>query len=43
MAAPHVSGAIALLVATAVDLGAEGPDDRYGAGLVAVPAALDAG
>jgi subtilisin family serine protease len=55
MAAPHVSGAIALLVATglspreaverlvatATDLGAEGPDDRYGAGLIDIPAALE--
>jgi subtilisin family serine protease len=55
MAAPHVSGAIALLVATglspreaverlvatASDLGATGPDDRYGAGLVDIAAALD--
>ncbi|HMJ78013.1 MAG TPA: S8 family serine peptidase [Iamia sp.] len=55
MAAPHVSGAIALLVAsglspreaierlvaTATDLGARGPDDRYGAGLIDIPAALD--
>jgi serine protease len=57
MAAPHVSGAIALLVATglspreaverlvatATDLGAEGPDGRYGAGLIDIPAALDDG
>jgi serine protease len=57
MAAPHVSGAIALLVATglspreaverlvatAEDLGARGPDERYGAGLVDIPAALDQG
>ena len=57
MAAPHVSGAIALLVATGLspreaverlvatadDLGARGPDERYGAGLVDIPAALDAG
>jgi len=55
MAAPHVSGAIAVLVsaglspreaverlvATATDLGEEGPDPRYGAGLIAIPAALD--
>ncbi|HEX7131661.1 MAG TPA: S8 family serine peptidase, partial [Iamia sp.] len=55
MAAPHVSGAIALLVATglspreaverlvatATDLGAEGPDGRYGAGLIDIPAALE--
>ncbi|HEU5149490.1 MAG TPA: S8 family serine peptidase [Iamia sp.] len=57
MAAPHVSGAIALLVATglspaeaverlvatAADLGARGPDGRYGAGLIDIPAALAAG
>lgn len=56
MAAPHVSGAIALLVAsglspreaverlaaTAVELGEEGPDARFGAGLISIPAALDA-
>jgi subtilisin family serine protease len=57
MAAPHVSGAVALLVATglspreaverlvatAVDLGTRGPDDRYGAGLIDIPAALAQG
>jgi subtilisin family serine protease len=57
MAAPHVSGAIALLVATglspreaverlvatATDLGDEGPDELFGAGLLDIPAALDEG
>lgn len=56
MAAPHVTGAVALLLATgasgpeaverllatAVDLGIGGVDDRYGAGLLDIPAALDA-
>lgn len=56
MAAPHVAGAIALLMATgasapeavraildtATDLGEPGPDALYGAGLLAIPAALDA-
>jgi subtilisin family serine protease len=56
MAAPHVAGALAVLLstglvpqeaierllATAVDLGDPGPDDRYGAGRLDLDAAVRA-